>query len=115
MPCGMTASVMFQHSAIVWGQQAVSVIFLMQVLNSFLEKHSTSNGPFLLDEYSFAECSAAPFIHNTKLVLSEFKKMDLLQLAKDQGCDRLSQWIEVRQCMPPLCPASHGSATMLQH
>ena len=74
----------------------------MQVLNNFLNNHATSNGPFLLDDYSFAECAAAPFIHNTRLVLSEFKKEDLLQLAKDKDCNRLSQWMEVRLTLSPL-------------
>ena len=75
----------------------------VQVLNNFLNNHATSDGPFLLDDYSFAECSAAPFIHNTKLILLEFKKEDLLQLARDKDCKRLSQWMEVKPTIAPCC------------
>ena len=78
-----------------------------QVLDRYLKKHSTSSGPFLLDDYSFAEAASAPFVFNTKLILSEFKKEDLLQLAKDAGADRLAEWMKVSCCRSHHCCPLH--------
>ena len=68
----------------------------MQVLDRFLKQNSSGKGPWLLEDYSIAEVLCAPFVHNTAVTLPDFKHVDLVELAKEQGLDRVAEWMQVQ-------------------
>ena len=73
----------------------------MQVLDRYLKANGSNAQPWLLEEYSIAEVLCAPFVHNTAVTLPEFKHISLLDLAKEQGLERVAAWMQV-------CPSARA-------
>lgn len=69
--------------------------------NTFLEQKGASDGPFLFgDQFTLAECNAAPFLQRACNVLPAFtgegdggSVVDPIKICEDQGLSRLKVWI----------------------
>lgn len=65
----------------------------LQLVNACLEKYSTPDGDFLLDQISMAEVMVAPLLQRWKII-GELKGFNGMQLAKDLGLERFYRWAD---------------------
>jgi len=80
-------------------------------------RHSHPDGPFLLgDRFTLAECSFAPFMQWSCVVLPAFteKKLNLLQLCRDLELDRLRRWIEAVLVRPSVVATGAPEKEMIE-
>lgn len=67
--------------------------------NAFLKRYK-SDGPFLLNHFSLAECNVAPFVQRCCTILPAYtgkensrEVVDPLKLCDELGLDRLKEWM----------------------
>lgn len=79
----------------------------------FLAKANRGDGPFLLEDFSYAECALAPFVQRASVLLPHFVGLDLLQTCTYMGLDRLAAWIEAVLERPSVRTSGLSSEAMI--
>lgn len=73
----------------------------LQVLNTFLERHGSGEGPFLCGaNFSLAEVHAAPNLQRLSVLLPRLSKLNVLGLCKKLRLHRLQSWWEAIVARP---------------
>jgi len=76
-----------------WAEKIAEHAPKLKLVNACLEKYSTPDGDFLLDQISMAEVMIAPMIQRWKII-GGIKGFDGMQLAQDLGLSRLCRWVD---------------------
>lgn len=76
-----------------WAEKIAEHAPKLKLVNACLEKHSTPNGDFLLDEISMAEVMIGPLLQRWKIV-GEIKGFNGMKLAQDLGLERFCRWAD---------------------
>uniref|UniRef100_A0A7S4AA87 GST C-terminal domain-containing protein n=1 Tax=Pseudo-nitzschia australis TaxID=44445 RepID=A0A7S4AA87_9STRA len=96
--------------------------------NTFLEKKGDPNGPFLFgNQFTLAECNAAPFVQRACNVLPAFTGkgeaetsecdsilVDPIKLCEEEGLTRLKSWISAVLTRPSVKHAELSREEMFQ-
>lgn len=81
--------------------------------DAFLQQANRGAGPFLLEDFSLAECALAPFVQRACILLPHFAQVDLLETCTYTGLDRLAAWIEAVLERPSVIASGVPSEAMV--
>jgi len=88
-------------------KSVASLVDGMIKANTFLEAKGKSGGPFLFgDQFTLAECEAAPFLQRACFILPNFTgnsncaKVDPFQICDDHKLNRLKEWMTATLARP---------------
>lgn len=76
-----------------WAEKIAEHAPKLKLVNTCLEKYSTPDGDFLLDQLSMAEIMIGPMIQRWKIV-GEIKGFNGMKLAQDLGLERFCRWAD---------------------
>mmetsp|Transcript_6606 Transcript_6606/g.10448 ORF Transcript_6606/g.10448 Transcript_6606/m.10448 type:complete len:144 (+) Transcript_6606:407-838(+) len=88
--------------------------------NAFLAQKGWQDGPFLLEEFSLAECNIAPFVQRCCVLLPQFTGKDEIPLVNPLAiCDelellRLKKWIEAVLSRPSVVKTGVPKQDMIE-
>lgn len=87
-----------------WAEKITEHVPKLKAVNACLEKYSTPDGPFLLDQFSMAEVMIGPMIQRWKII-GEIKGFNGMKLAQDLGLERFCRWADACVNHPSLSNA----------
>ena len=85
--------------------------------NAFLKHHKSA--PFLLgDQFSLAECNAAPFVQRACIILPAFtgptNGVNPIDICDDLGLDHLKKWMEAVMARPSVIATGMSEEKLLE-